>query len=197
VDTDDADNFRDFVRNRFEQLRALAFVTCGDWQTAEDATAATLAKLYRRWNKVAIPDAYARTMVVRAAINEKRKPWRRERSFGAELPDATLPDHAGAVDDRLRLHAALSRLPTRQRAVLVLRFLEGLSVEETAEVLKCRPGTVKSQSSRGLATARALLAAQDIELQDEDEGNERGVSHAGRLGVAGGYAAASGAHHHR
>lgn len=197
MDTDDADSFREFVRNRFDQLRALAFVTCGDWQTAEDATAGTLAKLYRRWHKVTVPDAYARTMVVRAAISEKRKPWRRERSYGAALPDVALPDHAGAVDDRLRLHAALSRLPTRQRAVLVLRFLEGLSVEETAEVLKCRPGTVKSQSSRGLATARALLAAEDITLHDEDEGNERVVSHAGRLEVAGEHAAASGPNHHR
>ncbi|MFG1608695.1 SigE family RNA polymerase sigma factor [Actinoplanes sp. NPDC049265] len=197
MDTEDADNFREFVRNRFEQLRALAFVTCGDWQTAEDATAATLAKLYRRWHQVTTPDAYARTMVVRAAINEKRKPWRRERSSGTQLLDAALPDHAGVVDERLRLNAALSRLPTRQRAVLVLRFLEGLSVEETAEVLKCRPGTVKSQSSRGLAAARALLAAQDIELQDEDEGNERGVSHAGRLEVAGGHAATSGPHQRR
>jgi RNA polymerase sigma-70 factor (sigma-E family) len=197
VDTEDADNFREFVRNRFEQLRALAFVTCGDWQTAEDATAGTLAKLYGRWHKVTTPDAYARTMVVRAAISEKRKPWRRERSFGNELPDAALPDHAGVIDERLRLGAALSRLPTRQRAVLVLRFLEGLSVEETAEVLKCRPGTVKSQCARGLATARTLLAAADITLYDEEEGNERGTPHAGRLEVGRSHAAPSGAYDHR
>lgn len=197
MDTEDADGFREFVRNRFDQLRALAFVTCGDWQTAEDATAGTLAKLYRRWDKVTTPDAYARTMVVRAAINEKRKPWRRERSYGSEPPDTALPDHAGAVDDRLRLHRALRLLPTRQRAVLVLRFLEGLSVEETADVLKCRPGTVKSQCSRGLASARALLAAEDITLYDDEEGNERGLRHAGRLEVAGGHAATSGAYDNR
>ncbi|MFF5082077.1 SigE family RNA polymerase sigma factor [Actinoplanes sp. NPDC000266] len=197
MDTEDADNFREFVRNRFDQLRALAFVTCGDWQTAEDATAGTLAKLYRRWDKVTTPDAYARTMVVRAAINEKRKPWRRERSYGDELPDAALPDHSGAVNDRLRLHHALKRLPTRQRAVLVLRFLEGLSVEETADVLKCRPGTVKSQCARGLASARALLAAEDITLYDDEEGNERGLRHAGRLEVTRGHAATSGAYDNR
>ncbi|BBH65266.1 RNA polymerase sigma24 factor [Actinoplanes sp. OR16] len=194
MDTEDADSFREFVRIRFDQLRALAFVTCGDWQTAEDATAATLATLYRRWDKVTTPDAYARTMVVRAAINEKRKPWRRERSYGSDLPDAALPDHAGAVNDRVRLHHALKRLPTRQRAVLVLRFLEGLSVEETADVLKCRPGTVKSQCARGLASARALLAAEDITLYDDEEGNERGLRNAGRFEVARGHAAASGAY---
>jgi RNA polymerase sigma-70 factor (sigma-E family) len=185
VDTDDADNFREFVRNRFEQLRALAFVTCGDWQTAEDATAATLAKLYRRWQKVTTPDAYARTMVVRAAISEKRKPWRRERSSGHEMPDAQLPDHAGLVDERMRLHHALSRVPTRQRAVLVLRFLEGLSVEETAEVLGCRPGTVKSQSARGLDTLRAVLAAEDITLHAY-EGNGNVLRHSGRFEVGAG-----------
>ncbi len=197
MDTEDADNFREFVRTRFDRLRALAFVTCGDWQTAEDATAGTLAKLYRRWDRVTTPDAYARTMVVRAAINEKRKPWRRERSYGSELPDAGLPDHAAAVDDRLRLHQALKALPTRQRAVLVLRFLEGLSVEETAEVLKCRPGTVKSQCARGLASARALLAAEDITLNDDQGVNERGLRHAGRFEVAGDHAAAAGAYDRR
>lgn len=197
MDTDDAEDFREFVRSCFDQLRALAFVTCGDWQTAEDATAATLAKLYRRWHKVTTPGAYARTMVVRAAISEKRKPWRRERSFGNELQDAELPDHAGAVDERLRLHRALSKVPTRQRAVLVLRFLEGLSVEETAEVLKCRPGTVKSQCARGLANARALLAAEDITLYDDEEGNERGAPYAGRLEVNRSHAAASAAHDRR
>lgn len=196
MDTEDADDFREFVRSRFERLRALAFVTCGDWQTAEDATAGALAKLYNRWDKVAMPDSYARTMVVRAAVNEKRKPWRRERSYGTELPDTELPDPTGAVNDRLRLHHALKRLPTRQRAVLVLRFLEGLSVEETADVLRCRPGTVKSQCARGLASARALLAAEDITLYDE-EGNERGLRNAGRLEVTRDHATASGAYDNR
>jgi len=181
----DADEFREFVRGRFEPLRALAYVTCGDWQTAEDAVAGALAKLYVRWGKVAAPDAYARTMVVRAAIHEKRRPWRRERSVGDALPDVPGPDPSGAVDERLRLTAALDHVPKRQRAVLVLRFLEGLSVEETAEVLGCRPGTVKSQSARGLDTLRAVLAAEDITLRAE-EGNDNVVRHSGRLGVGAG-----------
>jgi RNA polymerase sigma-70 factor (sigma-E family) len=181
----DADEFREFVRGRFEPLRALAYVTCGDWQAAEDAVAGALAKLYLRWGKVATPDAYARTMVVRAAIHEKRRPWRRERVAGDALPDVAGPDPSGQVDERLRLTAALSHVPARQRAVLVLRFLEGLSVEETAEVLGCRPGTVKSQSSRGLDTLRSVLAAEDITLRAY-EGNTNVLRDSGRVEVGAG-----------
>jgi RNA polymerase sigma-70 factor (sigma-E family) len=175
VDAEDTDSFREFVRVRFEPLRALAYVTCGDWQAAEDAVADSLARLYLRWNKVTSPDAYARTMVVRAAVGEKRRPWRRERSAGDALPDVPGADSSGDVDERLRLRAALGQVPPRQRAVLVLRFLEGLSVEETAEILGCRPGTVKSQSARGLDTLRTVLAAEDIALREE-EGNTHVLS---------------------
>jgi RNA polymerase sigma-70 factor (sigma-E family) len=182
---EDAAEFREFVRGRFEPLRALAYVTCGDWQAAEDAVAGALAKLYLRWGRISSPDAYARTMVVRAAIHEKRRPWRREKSAGDALPDVAGPDPSGEVDERLRLTAALAHVPTRQRAVLVLRFLEGLSVEETAEVLGCRPGTVKSQSSRGLDTLRSVLAAEDITLR-ANEGNTNVLRHRGRVEIGAG-----------
>lgn len=185
MDAEQTEAFREFVRGRFEPLRALAYVTCGDWQTAEDAVSGALAKLYLRWPRVTSPDAYARTMVVRAAIGEKRRPWRREHSAGDALPDTASPDLAGSVDERLRLRAALRHVPPRQRAVLVLRFLEGLSVEETAEVLGCRAGTVKSQSARGLDTLRTVLAAGDITLH-EGEGNDRVLSHPGRVEVGAG-----------
>jgi RNA polymerase sigma-70 factor (sigma-E family) len=195
VDAEDIDAFREFVRVRFEPLRALAYVTCGDWQTAEDAVAGALARLYLRWHRVNSPDAYARTMVVRAAIGEKRRPWRREHSAGDALPEVAGPDPADNVDERLRLVAALRHVPPRQRAVLVLRFLEGLSVEETAEVLGCCTGTVKSQSSRGLDTLRAVLAAEHITLREE-EGNDHVLSRPGRLGVGAGHRTGT-AHDHR
>ena len=195
MDAQDIDSFREFVRVRFEALRALAYATCGDWQTAEDAVAGSLAKLYLRWDRVSSPEAYARTMVVRAAIGEKRRPWRREHSAGDALPDVPGPDLSGNVDERLRLRAALGHVPPRQRAVLVLRFLEGLSVEETAEILGCRTGTVKSQSSRGLETLRAVLAAEDITLREE-EGKTHVVSRSGRVGVGAGTGAGP-AHQHR
>ncbi|GGL09979.1 SigE family RNA polymerase sigma factor [Mangrovihabitans endophyticus] len=185
MEDDDIDSFRAFARARFEPLRALAYVTCGDWQAAEDAVSGALARLYLRWHRVSSPDAYARTMVVRAAIGEKRRPWRREHPAGESLPERSRADPADAVDERLRLRQALWRVPPRQRAVLVLRYLEDLSVEETAEALGCRTGTVKSQCARGLTTLRAVLAAEDMVLINEKE-DERAVPGPGRVGVGAG-----------
>ncbi|GLY97867.1 sigma-70 family RNA polymerase sigma factor [Actinoplanes sp. NBRC 103695] len=156
--------FRDFVGAQMESLRGLAYLTCGDWQAAEDATLAVLARLYVKWNKIESPASYARAAVVRAAIDETRRPWwRREQSNSHAMPEPALPDHAGAVDERLHLRQALLHLKPRLRAVLVLRFLEGRSVQQTAEALGCPEGTVKAYTSRGLARLRELL---NVELSD-------------------------------
>ena len=155
--------FREFVGARMESLRGLAYLTCGDWQTAEDAVLAVLARLYARWGRLDNPDAYARTAVVRAAIDETRRPWwRREQAHGDAMPDRAAPDLIRQADDRLQLRQALLRVPVKHRAVLVLRFLEGLSVEETAAALRCPEGTVKAYTSRGLDTLRRVLGV-DIE----------------------------------
>lgn len=175
MNAESMEGFREFARARFQPLRVLAYVTCGDWQAAEDAVSGALSRLYLKWDKVASPEAYARTAVIRAAIGEKRRPWHRERAVGEAFPDVAIPDRSGDVDERLRMRSALRQVPPRQRAALVLRFLEGLSVDETAEVLGCSPGTVKSQTSRGLTTLRAVLAAEIIE-----KGDDRVVSHRGR-----------------
>jgi RNA polymerase sigma-70 factor (sigma-E family) len=163
VNQDDEQEFREFFRARFEALRALAYLTCGDWQAAEDAVSRSLAKLYVRWHKVDSPLGYAQRMVVRAAIDEGRRPWRRETSAGGNLPDQVVADPAGNTDERLRLRAALLQVPPRQRAVLVLRYYEGLSVEETAAALRLAAGTVKSQSARGLDTLRRALGVTEIQ----------------------------------
>lgn len=151
--------FREFVSARLPSLRGLAYLTCGDWHLAEDAVLAGLAKLYVRWHRIDNPDAYARTTVVRAAIDESRRPWwRREQSHShTTLPDSTTPDATQSVDDREQLRRALQALPTKQRAVVVLRFLEGLSVSETAAALHCPEGTVKAYTSRGLDALRKIL----------------------------------------
>jgi len=150
--------FREFVKARMEALRGLAFLTCGDWQVAEDAVVGALTKLYVKWNRVDNPEAYARTIVVRAAIDETRRPWwRREQSHGDAMPDRSTDDGTGLVDERIRIQQALHRLPPKQRAVLVLRFLEELSVQETAAALRFPEGTVKVYTSRGLEALRELL----------------------------------------
>jgi RNA polymerase sigma-70 factor (sigma-E family) len=168
VNQDDEAHFREFVTARFDGLRSLAYLTCGDWHTAEDAVAASLAKLYVRWNKVDTPLAYVRRAIVHALVDESRRPWRRrERSAGYSMPELPGPDHADQVDERLRIRAALARMAPGQRAVLVLRYYEGLSVDETAEVLGRQPGTVKSQTARGLAALRTLLGSAELRVTDD------------------------------
>ncbi|MBM2617934.1 SigE family RNA polymerase sigma factor [Actinoplanes sp. LDG1-06] len=150
--------FREFVTARLDSLRALAFLTCGDWQVAEDAAVTALSKLYGRWNRVDNREAYARTIAVRAAIDETRRPWwRREQSHGDALPEMPVDGGHHAVDERLRIQQALSRLPAKLRAVLVLRFLEEMSVQETAAALRWPEGTVKAYTSRGLEALRQIL----------------------------------------
>jgi RNA polymerase sigma-70 factor (sigma-E family) len=164
VDDADERDFREFVTARFESLRGLAYLTCGDWAAAEDAVSISLAKLYLRWRKVDSPHTYACRMVVRAAIDEARRPWRRERAAGHDLPEQATPDAAERVDERMRLRGALLRVPPGQRAILVLRFYEGLSVEQAAAALGLREGTIKSQTARGLATLRELLGRELLEV---------------------------------
>lgn len=154
--------FRDFVTAQMEPLRGLAYLTCGDWQAAEDATLAVLARLYVKWRRVDNHAGYARTAVVRAAIDETRRPWwRRESSQSHAMPDQPHPvDNTHAVDERLRVRDALQQLSPKLRAVLTLRYLEGLSVHDTAEVLRCPEGTVKSYTSRGLDALRQVLGVE-------------------------------------
>jgi len=157
---EDETAYRDFVTARIAHLRRVAFLVSGDWHTAEDAVSTALAKLYVAWNKVRDReriDAYARTMVIRAVLDERRRPWRREKDPYDDTMSASVPDRTGEVHDRILLRRALEALPRGRRAVLVLRFYEGLSVEETAEALGCSTGTVKSQTARGLAAMRDLL----------------------------------------
>jgi RNA polymerase sigma-70 factor (sigma-E family) len=164
---EDEQAFREFVTFQMASLRKLAYMTCGDWHAAEDAVANALVKLYPRWRKLERPDLYVKTMVYRAAIDETRRPWRRERSAGDAMPEVAMNDPAVATDERLRIQAALDAVPARQRAAVILRHYLGLSLEDTAGVLDCNVGTAKSQTSRGLAKLRTLLAAERINLTGE------------------------------
>ncbi|HZN74063.1 MAG TPA: SigE family RNA polymerase sigma factor [Micromonosporaceae bacterium] len=165
----DEEEFRRFVAARLEMLRGLAYLTCGDWQIAEDVVSTCLAKLYVRWGSVSSPERYVTRMVVRAVVDEARRPWRREWSASHALPEVIEPDVSDRITEAMRVRQALHQLPPGQRTVLVLRFYADFSVEETAEVLGRSPGTISSQTARGLATLRRLLAAEDIALVEELE----------------------------
>lgn len=153
-------DFAAYVEGRRMALRGTAYLLCGDWHSADDLTQTALTKLYlvwRRIDRIRSVDAYARQVLVRAFLDERRRPWRRERS-AADPPDAAgVEDLPAAVDERLSLEALLRRLPARQRAVLVLRYWCDLDVRATAEALGISEGTVKSASARGLATVRQIL----------------------------------------
>ena len=160
-DTDEAEaRFREFVRAQWTPLTRTAYLLTGDRGTAEDLAQAALEKVHRRWNRVRSaenPAAYARRTLVNTAIS-----WRRRRRV-AEVPllatdTAGGPDAYDRVADRDLVLGALRGLPKRTRAVLVLRYYEDLSEADTAAVLNCSVGTVKSLASRGLARLRRQIA---------------------------------------
>ncbi|WNV91220.1 SigE family RNA polymerase sigma factor [Umezawaea sp. Da 62-37] len=161
MDQHDEQEFAEYFAARREAVRRTAFLLCGDWHRADDFAQTAFVALHRRWRKIRDKqalDAYVRRSVVRAVIDESRRPWRRER-FVDRLPEAAAGDGeiGDAVATREALVQGLRRVPPRQRAVLVLRFLEGLDVAGAAEALGCSEGTVKSQTSRGLAALREAL----------------------------------------
>lgn len=154
--------FTAFVEARRGGLRRLAYGLCGDWHRADDLVQTALVKAYLAWPRVhagGAEDAYVRRILVNSHVDDTRRPWfRRERS-GLEGRDR--PVDPAPVEERNALVEALQQLPAMQRAVVVLRYLEDLSVEETAAELGIGPGTVKSHASRGRERLRALLVPAD------------------------------------
>ena len=154
------DEFRELYVARAAALRRTAFLLCGDWHVAEDLVQVSFTKLYAAWRRVDRPEPYLRQVLVRAWVDETRRPHRRERP-SADLPDA--PDHPESrTEDRDLLKAALLRVPPGQRACLVLRFFDDLSVADTARALGVNESTVKSQTSRGLAALREVATIKEL-----------------------------------
>jgi RNA polymerase sigma-70 factor (sigma-E family) len=154
------EEFTAYVAARARLLRRSAYLLCGDWHRAEDLTQSALTKVYLAWSKVSRADnvdGYVRTMLVRTYLDEERRRWRRERPTGESL-DGVRADPSTDSDQRLDLLRALGTLPPKQRAAVVLRCWEDLPIAEVAHALDCSEGTVKSQTSRGLAALRAVLA---------------------------------------
>jgi RNA polymerase sigma-70 factor (sigma-E family) len=152
--------FAEYFRARRDAVRRTAYLLCGDWHRADDHAQAAFVALHRNWRKIrdrSALDAWMRRTLVRAVVDESRRPWRRERATAEHLDGTGVPAAADAVATRHVLVDGLRAVPPRQRAVLVLRYLEGLDVAATAAALGCTEGTVKSQTAHGLATLRATL----------------------------------------
>ncbi len=152
------EGFREFVIARGPALSRTALLLTGSHHAAEDLVQEALVKAALRWRKLTAegdPEAYLR----RVMVNDRITWWRRRRreSVMATVPEGASTEGSETVDGRLDLAAALATLAPRQRAVVVLRFYEDLSVEETAALLRCSPGTVKSQTSDALARLRRLV----------------------------------------
>jgi RNA polymerase sigma-70 factor (sigma-E family) len=157
------EEFVEFATAAAPRLRRAAFLLCGDWHTAEDLAQTALAKVFLSWRRIRRHEAehaYATRTLVNCYLADKR--LRRS----TEVLTGELPEHPYQLpgpETRMVVLDALATLPPRGRAVVVLRYWEDLSVEQTADVLGCSPGNVKSQSARALDKLRAVLGDAAIE----------------------------------
>ncbi|MEU0547576.1 SigE family RNA polymerase sigma factor [Micromonospora sp. NPDC005979] len=166
------EEFREFVAARSAALLRTAYLLAGDWATAEDLLQTALTKTYLAWKRLGGIEAvepYARRVMVNTSTSWWRRRWHGER------PTEVLPERPGLDEierqlDRDLLWRHLKELPSRQRAVLVLRYYEDLSEAQTAALLDISPGTVKSQASRALATLRRRMGADAPDLGAEPTG---------------------------
>jgi len=151
------DGFTEFVSVRSATLLRSAWLLTGDPGRAEDLLQTVLAVVWPRWTRVVEggnPEAYVRQALYTTYLSWRRRRWRFETPTG-ELPEGQAAvDVAGAMANRDALRRALARLSPQQRAIVVLRYVEDLSVSETAHVLGCSEGTVKVQAGRALASLR-------------------------------------------
>ena len=153
--------FEEFAAARLPAVLKFAAVLTGDRGLAEDVVQEVLIRTNARWETIAgldRPEAYVHKMIVNEYLSWRRRSWRLVLSgAGTDLTGRSVPDPAAGYAERDAIFAELAKLPLRQRAVLVLRYYEGLSDQEIAEVLGCRPGTVRGYASRALAALRVEL----------------------------------------
>jgi RNA polymerase sigma-70 factor (sigma-E family) len=167
--------FAEFFAATWPRLFRTTYALTGDAGHAEDALQTAFAKAYAAWHRVRSvehPEAYVRRMAVNEVINVRRRGWWRAERSGprSDQPrsDAGVAEPSqGRLEDRDEMWTALAGLPAGQRAVLVLRYYEQLTEREIAEVLGCRPGTVKSQAADALSTLRRRHAVGAILVEGD------------------------------
>ncbi len=150
--------FTEFVHRHQPALLRTAYLLAGNHASAEDLLQTALLKTYSHWHRVTDPGAFTRRVMVNTQTSWLRRLSSTERPT-AELPDRAAPDSELYDERKDDIVRALATLPPRMRAAVVLRFYEDLSEAETARVMGCSVGTVKTQTSRGLARLREQLPA--------------------------------------
>jgi RNA polymerase sigma-70 factor (sigma-E family) len=162
---DEPAGFREFVQDHSRALLRTAWLLTGDWASAEDLVQSALAKTWPKWSaitRVDAPQVYVRRVLVTTFLG-----WRRLRSstelvVGA-VPERAVEDPDFALSDlRHSLRAAMLSLPPRQRAVITLRYFSDLTERQTAEVLGCSVGAVKSHASKAIARLREQPALAEL-----------------------------------
>lgn len=158
---DHVTDFGDWVAARGDALAKTAYLLTGDTTSAEDLTQSALLRLYRRWDRLdhsTSLDAYVRQVLVHCWRSSWRRSLTRLTTLTADPPDRATRDEIADRALRLDLMRALSELPPRQRAAVVLRYFDDLTEAATAEALGCSVGTVKSQTARALEKLRHVMS---------------------------------------
>jgi RNA polymerase sigma-70 factor (sigma-E family) len=149
--------FDSYVAAQWRTLLRAGWLLTGDWAAAEDLVQSALARAWGAWPRVRVVaerDAYVRRILTNQYLGQQRLRSSTEMPSDA-VPERPAPDATLDVDRRVALTRALSELPPRQRAAVVLRYFEDLSLEQTAAALGCSVGTAKSQTSRALTKLRS------------------------------------------
>jgi len=152
--------FEEFVGLRLPALVRYAAVLVGDRELAQDVVQEALVRAHVRWARIEEPEAFVRRMIVREFLSWRRRLLRR-RALAVRLPrERVVEDHAGASVERTDLMRRLATLPPRQRAVVVLRYYEGLATAEIADLLGCSEGAVRTFHSRAMSNLRLSIDRQ-------------------------------------
>jgi RNA polymerase sigma-70 factor (sigma-E family) len=154
----------DYVRGQWPSLVRYATLLCGDAVEAEELVQSALVRVALRWQFVRDkdnPDGYVKRAIVRGQINRWSRVRRHETAVPV-LPEVAVADGLATFDEHDAVRRALSTLPPRQRAVLVLRYLDDRTEQETAAVLGCSVGTVKSQTHKALAKLREIVQPNEV-----------------------------------
>jgi RNA polymerase sigma-70 factor (sigma-E family) len=163
--------FEEFAATRLPAVLRFAGVLTADRALAEDVVQEVLIRASKRWDqldRLDHPEQYVRKMVVNEYLSWRRRNWRLLPAGTAiETGDRESPDYAREHAERDALLAELGKLPRRQRTVLVLRYYQGLSDTEIADVLGCTPGTVRGYASRALAALRVELSPRALAANEE------------------------------